>query len=144
MDSAGRERYVSYGSTTADGLRALLACGLPLDHPRVAAAREWLQENYSADRHPGRYAKERESARPAVYYYYCCSVAQALKAAGVKELPTEAGKVRWAEVLAEALLQRQRKDGSWVNPAVAVREDDPVVATCLAVTALAACRAAED
>ena len=28
-DRRGRERFASYGSTTADGLRALLACGLP-------------------------------------------------------------------------------------------------------------------
>ena len=39
MDRQGRERYVSYGSATADGFRALLNCGLPRDHPRVAAAR---------------------------------------------------------------------------------------------------------
>ena len=30
-DRRGRERFASYGSTTADGLRALLACGLPRD-----------------------------------------------------------------------------------------------------------------
>src|SRR5262249_51357884 len=40
----GRERFASYGSTTADGLRALLACGLPRDGARVTAARHWLAE----------------------------------------------------------------------------------------------------
>jgi hypothetical protein len=38
------------------------------------------------------------------------------------------------------LLKRQRDDGSWSNPAVLVREDDPLVATSLAMRALADCR----
>ena len=38
-DRHGRLRYHSYGSATADGLRALLRCGLSADHPRVSAAR---------------------------------------------------------------------------------------------------------
>ena len=141
QDEEGRERYFSYGSTTADGLRALLACGLPADHPRVAAARRWLETHFRADTHPGRYAEPREPNREAVYYYYAWSVATAFAALEVRELDTPAGKVRWAEVLAEELLKRQRNDGAWVNPAVLVREDDPLVATPLAVRALAVCRA---
>ena len=35
-------RYHSYGSPTADGVRALVRCGLAHDHPRVLAARAWL------------------------------------------------------------------------------------------------------
>ena len=46
----------------------------------------------------------------------------------------------WAEALAEELLRRQHSDGSWVNDAVEVREDDPLVATPLAAGALAVCR----
>jgi squalene-hopene/tetraprenyl-beta-curcumene cyclase len=140
-DERGRERYRSYGSTTADGLRALLACGLPPEHGRVVAARRWLERNFRAETHPGDYVTEREGARPAVYYYYCWSAARALKASGVRELMTDAGQVCWAEVLADELLKRQRDNGSWVNAVKAVREDDPVVATCLAAGALAACRA---
>jgi hypothetical protein len=48
--------------------------------------------------------------------------------------------VRWAEALAEELLKRQRADGAWVNPAVLVREDDPLVATPFAMAALAISR----
>src|SRR5207245_5587747 len=59
-DRQGRERYLSYGSTTADGLRALLLCGLPAEHPRVAAARRWLETRFSATDHPGQYRPERE------------------------------------------------------------------------------------
>ena len=39
------------------------------------------------------------------------------------------------ELLAEELLARQR-EGSWVNPAHAIREDDPITATSFALIAL--------
>jgi hypothetical protein len=140
QDRSGRERYSSYGSTTADGLRALLLCGRPANDPRVAAARAWLEGNFRSDSHPGKYAEDREHNREAVYYYYCCSVAQALLAARLDELQTPRGKVRWSEELADQLVPRQRPDGSWINPLVPQREDDPLVATALAGLALASCR----
>jgi Prenyltransferase and squalene oxidase repeat len=139
-DHSGRERYSSYGSTTADGLRALMLCGRSADEPRVVAARAWLETNFRSDSHPGKYAQDREHNRGAVYYYYCCSVARALLAARVEELRTPQGKVRWSQELADQLLQRQRPDGSWINPLVPQREDDPLVATALAGLALASCR----
>jgi squalene-hopene/tetraprenyl-beta-curcumene cyclase len=139
-DRTGRERFYSYGSTTADGLRGLLACGLPKAHPRVLAARQWLETHFDPARHPGNYNQDREVNRSAVYYYYCWSLAQAFSTMGVRQIDTEAGTVYWAEAMAEELISRQEKDGSWSNPAVAVREDDPVVATSLAAGALAVCR----
>jgi squalene-hopene/tetraprenyl-beta-curcumene cyclase len=140
-DAAGRPRYASYGSTTADGLRALLACGLPPEHERVRAARGWLERNFSAAAHAGRFPDELRAVQAAVYYYYCWSAAHAL-AAGSEVIATAAGPVRWAEALAGELVRRQRPDGSWVNDAVEVREDDPIVATALTAGALAACRQA--
>ncbi len=140
-DKAGRERYHSYGSTTADGLRALILCGAPAKDVRVTAAQRWLEEHFRTDAQPGTYAPENEPRRDAVYYYYCCSTARAFRAAGVRELTTPHGRVNWAKELAEALLQRQREDGSWINDVRAQREDDPIVATSLALEALAACRA---
>jgi hypothetical protein len=139
-DADGRVRFASYGSMTADGLRALLACGLTESHPRVSAARRWLVSHFSPDSHPGHYAPDREPNREAVYFYYCASAAHALRNTEAKEVGAEPGRLAWAELLADALLKRQRADGSWSNSAVAVREDDPIVATCLAITALAACR----
>ena len=38
-DRHGRQRFRSYGTMTADGLRILIRCGLPATHPRVVAAR---------------------------------------------------------------------------------------------------------
>ena len=134
-DRAGHERFASYGSTTADGLRALLAGGLSSDSPRVLAARTWLERNFSAAVHPGQFAAGRQAVQAAVYYYYCWSVAHALAAGGTDP-------VHWTGAVAEELRQRQRADGSWINDAVEVREDDPIVATALAAGALAVCRRA--
>jgi squalene-hopene/tetraprenyl-beta-curcumene cyclase len=133
-DRDGRQRYASYGSMTADGLRSLLACGLPRNHPRVQAALSWLAVRFSASTHPGRFAPGRAALCASIGFYYCWSVAQALAAAGTV-LP-------WAEELAADLLPLQLPDGSWRNPDVEVREDDPLVATSLAACALAVCRAA--
>jgi squalene-hopene/tetraprenyl-beta-curcumene cyclase len=133
-DRHGRERFRSYGSTTADGLRALRHCGFPADHPRVKAAVDWLRAHFDGAAHPGAYPPGREADKDAVYFYYAWSVVQSLD-----WVPRdEAG--RWAAALAEGLLARQRPDGSWSNPCLAVREDDPVLATALAVAALRACQ----
>jgi hypothetical protein len=137
-DKQGRERYRSYGSATADGLRALLLCGLSPDRPRVAAAKGWLQAHFSANAPPGRYASEREARRPALYYYYACSVARALRQAAGKEATAA------AQSLAAPLLERQRDDGSWVNPQGFIREDEPLVATSFAMRALASLRSIKD
>jgi squalene-hopene/tetraprenyl-beta-curcumene cyclase len=142
-DKAGRERFYSYGSTTADGLCGLLACGLPLDDPRVVAACGWLQIHFDVTKHPGTYAPDRESSRDSVYYYYCWSLARALDASGVREraIDGKPGKViYWAELLADELIRRQRDDGSWASDALAQRENDPLVATSQAAAALGVCR----
>ena len=125
-------RFHSYGSTTADGLRALLHCGEP-ELERVASARDWLVKNFKPDTHPGEYIKAHERNRDAVYYYYASSAARTLRLAGVKE----AGGQDWANALAAELAKRQNADGSWANPVELVRENDPIVATCNAVIALA-------
>ena len=139
-DRFGRERYHSYGTMTADGIRALLRCGLLADSPRVVAARTWLEHSFSAAHNPGTFARDREVLRDATYYYYCWSVAHAFAALQLTEIRTETGNVRWAEALAEELLRGQKPDGSWVNRFTDAKEDDPLVATPWAAAALAICR----
>lgn len=139
-DSSGRERYYSYGTMTADGLRALIRCGLPRDHPRVVAARKWLETNFSAASQPGVFAPDREVLRGATYYYWCWAVGHALVGLEQQEIGTRTGRVIWAEVLAKELLRRQRADGSWVNKFTDAKEDDPLVAASWAAAALALCR----
>ncbi len=130
-DATGKTRYASYGSATADGLHALIACGLPPDHPRRIAAQNWLRNNFSATQHPGNYSPAREHLRPTLYYYYCYSASRALS--------FDHGSAGKLATLAANLISLQRHDGSWSNPALDVREDDPLVATPLAIQALLAC-----
>lgn len=140
VDRVGRVRFVSYGSATADGLRAFELCGVSPDDPRAAAAWAWLERHFAADAHPGAYPADREGARPAVFFYYCNSLAKVLAEAGFDNPIAPANKAAWASAIADALVERQRSDGSWKNAAVDVREDDPLVATSLAASALARCR----
>lgn len=136
----GRTRYRSYGSMTADGLRALLQLGVPFDDARVQAASRWLTERFSAQANPGAFPPEAELRRASGYYYYVWTVAHALRAIGATEIATDTGRVHWARALAEALLARQRADGAWANPSTELREDDPLVATPFAMAALAVAR----
>ncbi len=139
-DKWGVTRFHSYGSMTADGLRALLRCGLPLDHPRVVAARRWLEMNFAVDKNPGTFAKDREVLRNATYFYYCWSFAHAMIAVGTDEVLTDKGGVKWAEALAEELIGRRKPDGTWRNVYTDAKEDDPLVCTPWAASALAICR----
>jgi hypothetical protein len=139
-DRLGRERYHSYGSATADGLRALLRCGLAGDHPRVSAARRWLEAQFSATTNPGVFEPAREPERDATYYYYCWSLAHAFRAAGATRFEANGRTVDWAREMARELIGRQRNDGTWVNGFSASKEDDPLIATPFATGALAICR----
>jgi squalene-hopene/tetraprenyl-beta-curcumene cyclase len=140
-DRSGRVRYHSYGSATADGLRALLRCGLPPEHRRVVAARRWLERHFSATNNPGVFEPARAGERDATYYYYAWSLAHAFRALGGRMQEGEGKETAWAELLAHELIRRQRGDGTWVNGFTASKEDDPLVATPLALGALGLCRA---
>jgi hypothetical protein len=135
-DRNGRARYHSYGSTTADGLRALLRCGLSPDHPRVVAARDWLEHHFSASTNPGVFEPIREDERDATYYYYAWSVAHAFRALDLRKLRASGHDVDWAAALSEELLRRQHSDGTWANRFTAAKEDDPLIATSFAAAAL--------
>lgn len=132
-DSTGaRVRFHSYGTMTADGLRSLLRCGSPADSPRASVARRWLRERYDAAHHPGTYRAEREEVRDSAWFYWAAAFSSAMRADG--------DATAWRESLRAELVRRQRADGSWANELIAVREDDPVVATSFALLALSACR----
>ncbi len=138
----GAERYHSYGSMTADGLRALLRLGVAPDDRRVVEAAAWLERNFDAARNPGQFAPGAEVRRESAYFYWAWTAAHALRAASKPELMTTQGPVRWAGALAAELVGRQRDDGSWKNAYTEMREDDPVVATSFAMAALTVCRGA--
>ena len=140
-DRHGVTRYHSYGSATADGVRALLRCGLAADHPRVRAAQAWLERTFTVRTNPGTYTAALEPDRQAALYYYCWSISHAFRLLGVTTIEQESRRIDWRQELAEALLQRQRPDGSWHNDHSFLKEDDPLIATTLAAVALANCQA---
>ena len=137
---AGAGHYRSYGSMTADGLRALVRLGLTVDHPRVSAAATWLERRYRADRNPGDFPANAEIRRESSYFYYVWTSSHALRALGASTLDTASGPVDWPRELARQLLSQQRRDGSWSNPYTELREDDPILATSFAAAALAIAR----
>ena len=139
-DRFGRTRFHSYGTMTADGVRALLQCGLPRDHPRVAAARRWLERNFSAAVNPGVFNEDREVLRNATYYYWAWAAAHAFTRLGIREIERGGRKVRWADELAREVLRRQLPDGTWTNRFTDANEDDPLVSVPWGAAALEICR----
>jgi hypothetical protein len=134
-DSLGNERYHSYGSATADGLRCLHHCGLLETDPRPLAAHRWLVNQFEAATHPGNYAERRALDRMAVYYYYAASLVKTQST--LPAIETADGFAPMKRLLQEELLIKQRDDGSWLNPVHATREDEPIIATSFALIALA-------
>ncbi|MEE8460422.1 MAG: prenyltransferase/squalene oxidase repeat-containing protein [Phycisphaerales bacterium] len=139
-DRNGVIRYHSYGSATADGVRALIRCGLAPDHPRVLAAQDWLQRNFSTRTNPGVFEPVLAADRDAALNYWCWSVSHALRLLSVTTVDRDGLEVAWAPWLADDLMSRQLPDGSWKNPHSFMKEDDPLIATTLAAAALANCR----
>ncbi|MEW5849039.1 MAG: prenyltransferase/squalene oxidase repeat-containing protein [Myxococcota bacterium] len=139
-DASGRPR--SYASATADGVRLMLKLGLPITDPKVQAARAWLLRHVHGAGQHGDFPPEREFSREGSYFYTSWTVAHALMFLGVTHLTTPQGAQRWADVFARELMARQQPDGSFRNAATDLREDDPLVATSLALATLALARTA--
>jgi hypothetical protein len=130
-DPSGRLHFNSYGSTTVDGYAALRLCGLQPSDPRVQKCAAWLVAHDDVDHNPGQFDAAHEDIRDATYYYYC---------RGLAWFCMDAHQPQIAARLAAALISRQRADGSWSNPSTDAKEDDPLVATPLALAALRDCR----
>ncbi len=131
--------FHSYGSTTADGIRALLAAGARPDSARVKAARKWLLTNFNAEKNPGDFPKGRRPWSDGLLYYWGWSASLALQKSA---LPGEPRNPLWATELADSVLRRQKPDGTWSNSEALLLEDDPLVATFMATGTLARCKAA--
>jgi squalene-hopene/tetraprenyl-beta-curcumene cyclase len=120
------EHFRSYGTTTADGILALLATGHVAASPQVVAARQWLVGHHREMAVPGFMGEAYQRWPKGLAFYYSSSSAQAFQA-----LQMDAGSG-----VAEGLRRTQRRDGSWANSENLVKEDDPLIATPFAVRAL--------
>ena len=125
----GKKALRSYGSMTYAGLLSFIYAEVKKDDPRVQAALEWLQKNYTLEENPG-------LGRQGLFYYYHLT-AKGLASAGVRELTTADGKkVDWARDLALKLINLQAGDGSWVNDTARWMETNPVLVTTYCVMTL--------
>ena len=121
LNKAGQsaDGFVSYGTTTADGVLALRASGLSDSDDRIASAIEWLDRNHQPDRVPG--FDERESPQQSwstgLRFYYAAAIS----------------RVRPHQPV---LLPEQADDGSFRNANGRVKEDDPLIATAFAIHVL--------
>ncbi len=123
----------SYASMTYAGLKSMIYAGLTADDPRVKAATKWLQENYTLDSNPG-------MGDNGLFYYYD-TFAKALDATGSETFTDASGTShRWRDELSQALVKRQRPDGSWVNENARWMEGDASLVTGYALLALSYCR----
>lgn len=116
-DAKGQQRLRSYTAATSDGLRGLLLTGARKDDPRVVAATKWLRD------HPAL------NDVPHLEFYSAYARREAEVLMGRSLTPK-------ATALPHPFSIPQGEDGSWRNPAGEYREDDPLVATSMAVMAL--------
>ena len=124
----GRVALRSYGSISYAGLLSYIYADLDKSDPRVKAVLEWLEKNYTLEENPG-------MGEQGLYYYYH-TMAKALSAYGLNELPTKNGSVKWREQLALRLLNLQKRDGSWENNNGRWWEKDPALVTSYAMLTL--------
>jgi hypothetical protein len=130
-DSWGTPRFRSYGAATSDGLLALRACGLPVDHPRIRAATTWLLRHSHGAEPGGDWPADRQTAAQSLIYYQAQGLAAALGDSSHRE---------FRHHLANDLATRQSREGWWRGSAPDSCEDEPLVATAFALRALALCR----
>jgi hypothetical protein len=116
------KRFRSYGTTTADGILASLAAGLPAGDRHVIAAKQWLTSHHRDMEVPGFVGEPYQRWTRGLAFYYAAASAEALHNA--------------SQSVVEGLKRTQRADGSWANPENLVKEDDPFIATPFAVRAL--------
>lgn len=124
----GQKALRSYGSMSYAGLLSFIYADVKKDDPRVKAAIEWLQKNYTLEENPG--------LGQMGYYYYTHLMAKALTAAGITELEVGGKKVDWRKELGMRLMKLQKEDGSWVNTEPRWKEANPVLVSTYCVMTL--------
>lgn len=129
----------SYGSMTYALLKGYIFAGLPKDDPRMKAAWEWIQKNWTLDVNPGFQAGPDPTAAYQGLYYYFHTMAKALDLYGSESIVDAQGKEHaWRHELAGRVLGLARKtDGAWTNEnSSRWQEGNPVLGTAYALLTL--------
>ena len=129
-NKAGQDgpHFRSYGTTTADGILALVAIGGTIQDRRIRAAHNWLISHHRDMAVPGFVGQAYQRWPKGLSFYYAASATEAFHSLGTVMDPS----------VANLLKRTQRRDASWANPENLVKEDDPLIATGFAVRALVA------
>jgi squalene-hopene/tetraprenyl-beta-curcumene cyclase len=123
----------SYGSMTYAGLKSMIFAGLKPDDVRVKAAVDWIKKHYTLADNPG-------MGQRGLYYGYH-TFAKALSSLGQDPFVDDKGmKHAWKAELVDALIQRQKEDGSWVNSETQFQEGNPNLVTSYALLTLSYCK----
>jgi squalene-hopene/tetraprenyl-beta-curcumene cyclase len=127
-NKAGQEgkHYRSYGTTTADGIVALIALGTDRSDPRIVSASRWLTANHKGMGTPGFNRPAHQRWIHGLAFYYSSASMAAFKILGKGPAPG----------VVNDLQHLQKPDGSWANTENLVKEDDPLIATGFALRAL--------
>lgn len=140
VDANGAVTFSSYGSMTYAAVKSLIYAGLKKDDPRVKDAVDWISKNWTVSENPGMATPEQPARGQTGYFYYLAVMARTLEVLDQKELMDASGKSHdWAREIAEVLVARQGKDGSWTNPVDRWWEGDPILASAYALQALNIC-----
>lgn len=127
---AGRPYFASYASATCDGVLALLDCGVPANDQRVVDGVAWLKDHPRLDYPEGIPEQHPEPWGDSIRFYHL-----AVRAEVYSALDWPGG---WRKALGRELADHQRGDGSFQNrDSHLMKEDDPLMCSALAVTALA-------
>ena len=132
----GREKFsvpgsyfCSYASATCDGILSLLATGAKPADRRIQAAVDWLQKHPQIHYPAGVPQEHPEPWGEAIHFYHLSvrgEVSARLDLSG-----------NWRTDIVRELAVRQATDGSYRNKmSPLMKEDDPLLATTLAVQAL--------
>lgn len=121
--------FSSYATTTADGLLSLLAAGVSTEDERVQNALHWLRMHPGWS-FPGGIPRGNPAQWDLVLKFYHIAVrVEAYSASGVP--------LAELQPVSEILKQEQQPEGYFSNPNGAPnKEDDPLLATTLAILAL--------
>jgi squalene-hopene/tetraprenyl-beta-curcumene cyclase len=126
-----------YGSMTYAGIKSMIYCGVGKEDPRYKKAFEWISKNYTVDRNAG---MPDAFAQRGLYYYYH-TMAKTLDVMNIDEVEDAKGvKHDWRKDITQALAQRQKADGSWINETDRWMEGNPSLVTGYALMALSHCK----
>jgi len=121
----------SYATATCDGIRGLIACGAKATDDPMAKALTWLVKRPGLDVVPGFETLPPEAGwHRGLRYYYYASLARILPHFAASDQDAR------RTALHKHVVSLQRDDGLWQNESDRMRENDPLIATALAIVAL--------